>query len=448
MNKTILIIDDEKRAREGLAKILEKNNYSILLAKDGEEGIKLVKEKNVDLVLTDIVMPKVDGMEVLRITKEVRPETSVILVTAFGTIEKAVESMKQGADDFILKPINIEQLKIIIQKALQKSDLILENAYLKEQLQEKFDPGNIIGSSQKMRAIFRFIKQVAPTRATVLITGESGTGKELIAKAIHYSSPRKNKPFIKLSCSSLSEGVLESELFGHEKGSFTGAISQHKGRFEIADDGTLFLDEIGDISPRIQVKLLRFLQEREFERVGGTETIKVDVRLLAATNVNLKEAVEQKKFREDLYFRLNVVSIEIPPLRERKEDISLLIDYFIKKYSRENGKYVHGISNKALMLLKKYDWKGNVRELENCIENAVVMATTSEILPRNLPSHIANQSDEFDEISVKVGTPLYEVEKKIILRTLEKVNGNKTKAAELLGIGVRTVHSKLKEYKV
>jgi two-component system NtrC family response regulator/two-component system response regulator HydG len=344
------------------------------------------------------------------------------------------------------KPIDLVKLRVLIHKALEKRALAVENIALRESLRQKYRFDNIVGASQKMSEIYQIVTQVAPTNATVLITGESGTGKELIANAIHYNSPRKERPLVKLNCASLSETLLESELFGHEKGAFTGAISRRKGRFEIADGGTLFLDEIGGVSLAVQVKLLRVLQEREFERVGGNETIKVDVRLVTATNKDLKKAVEEGTFREDLFYRIHVVTIDVPPLRERKEDIPPLVSHFINKFAAENKKNVKGVTDEALLLLTSYDYPGNVRELENIIESAVVMATGNLIDVSVLPQSVRSVTPARESISLPVGSTLTDVEKRLIGETLRLTGGNKVQAAKVLGIGTRTLYRKIKEY--
>jgi len=371
--KFILIVEDDPTVGESLRLLLKKKGHDILLASNGKEALQLFRHKVVDLVVTDVVMPKMDGIELLEAVKGLRPATEVIVISAQGTIEKAVQAMKLGAFDFIEKPINPRIISLLVERALEKQTLILQNQDLRSRLEEKFHFKNIIGRSEKMVKIFELIRHIAPYDSSVLIIGESGTGKELIANAIHYNSPRASMPFIKVSCASLSEGIIESELFGHEKGAFTGAIASRKGRFELAHQGTLFLDEVGDIPPATQIKLLRVLQEGEFERVGGNRTIKVNIRIIAASNRDLQEAVKRGSFREDLYYRLNVVNIKLPALRDRRDDTPFLVHFFIEKYNEKYRMKVKGISQKAMNFLTDYEWTGNVRELENTIESILVI---------------------------------------------------------------------------
>jgi DNA-binding NtrC family response regulator len=399
----------------------------------------------VDLVITDVVMPKMDGIELLEAIKGLRPETEVIVISAQGTIEKAVQAMKLGAFDFIEKPINPKVISLLVERALEKQTLILQNRDLRSRLEEKFHFKNIVGRSEKMVKVFELIRHIAAYDSSVLIIGESGTGKELIANAIHYNSPRASMPFIKVSCASLSEGIIESELFGHEKGAFTGAIASRKGRFELAHQGTLFLDEVEDIPPATQIKLLRVLQEGEFERVGGNKTIKVNIRIIAASNRDLQEAVKGGAFREDLYYRLNVVNIKLPPLRDRKDDIPFLVNFFIEKYNRKYHMKVKGISQKAMNLLTDYEWTGNVRELENTIESVLVINSPGVIDVQHLSQEIRDVKERPEMIPFKIGTPLEEVEKEMLVQTLRATKGNKRKAARLLGINVRTIHRKIEE---
>ncbi len=445
MSANVLIVEDDTNTREGLSRVLKKEGYQIILSGDGNDALKKVRRENLDLVLTDLKLPGADGLEILRETKNLRPEVAVILITAYGTIESAVEAMRKGAEDYLTKPINVGHLKHLVRKALERQVLFRENVYLRRELKKRYKLENIIGQAPKMQSIFETIVQIAPARSTVLLEGESGTGKELLASAIHYTSPRAHKPFVKVSCASLSEGVLESELFGHEKGAFTGAISQRKGRFELADEGTLFLDEVSEIPRLTQIKLLRVLQEREFERVGGNKTIKLDVRLIAATNANLKEAIERGKFREDLYYRLNVVDIVIPPLRERREDIPLLVDHFLAKYNQENNKEIRGVSRPALNALWNYNWPGNIRELENAIERAVALCRGTIIEIKDLPSGLSLEERPKSIVPVEVGMSLKEVEREIIRGTLSQVRGKRVKAAGILGIGTSTLYRKMKE---
>ncbi|HOJ49261.1 MAG TPA: sigma-54 dependent transcriptional regulator [Spirochaetota bacterium] len=448
MNTTgnILIVDDEKNIREGLKKTLELEGYNIETASNGEEAFEFIKNNDFDLVITDIKMPVISGTKLLEMINNIKPYIKVIMLTGHGNVETAVESMKKGAYDFFTKPVDIDKLILTIERAIKEKNIILENIELKKQLNEKYGIENIIGSSSSLKSVMDIVKQVAPTKATVLIEGESGTGKELIANAIHRLSDRADKPLVKLHCAALNENLLESELFGHEKGAFTGAIAMKKGRFELADGGTLFLDEIGEISPIIQVKLLRVLQEKEFERVGGTKTIKVDVRVITATNRDLLQEVQKKNFREDLYYRLKVVSIKMPPLRERKDDIPLLVNAFIKEFCQINNKPMLTISPKAMAILESYSWPGNIRELRNLIEGMVVLARGNEITEKDIPPHIKSEIIEKDFVKINLGLPLSEVEKIYILSTLKFVKNNKSKAAKILNIGRKTLHRKLYEY--
>jgi DNA-binding NtrC family response regulator len=443
--KVILIVEDDPTVGESIRLLLKKRGYSILLASNGKEALQLFRHKTVDLVITDVVMPKMDGIELLEAVKDLRPETEVIVISAQGTIEKAVQAMKLGAFDFIEKPINPRVISLLLERALEKQTLILQNRDLRTRLEDKFHFKNIIGRSEGMVRIFELIRHIAPYDSSVLIIGESGTGKELIANAIHYNSPRASMPFIKVSCASLSEGIIESELFGHEKGAFTGAVTSRKGRFELAHQGILFLDEVEDIPPATQIKLLRVLQEGEFERVGGNKTIKVNLRIIAASNRDLQEEVRGGTFREDLYYRLNVVNIKLPPLRDRRDDIPFLVHYFIEKNNKKYNMKVKGISQKAMNLLTDYGWMGNVRELENTIESVLVVNSPAVIDVQHLPQEFRNFKERTEVISIKIGTPLEEVEKEMLIQTLRMTKGNKRKAAHLLGINVRTIHRKMEE---
>ncbi len=442
----ILIADDHKSTREGLALALGGLGHSTHVACDGEDAISEVGKYSFDLAMVDIQMPKKTGLEVLAAIAEISPETSVVMMTAFGTIELAVEAMQKGAVDFITKPYTLEQIEIKTEQALEGRRLSQENAYLRGEDELRYGFDGIMGKSLQMKAVFRRIKTVAPTPSTVLIGGESGTGKELVARAIHQHSPRWEKPFVKVNCAALSEGVLESELFGHEKGAFTQAVKMRPGRFEIADGGTLFLDEIAESTPAMQVKLLRVLQEGEFERVGGTRTISVDVRLVAATNRNLPDRIREGAFREDLYYRLNVVPIEVPPLRERREDIPLLAAHFLLKYNAEIGKKVSSVHPGAMELLTTHSWAGNVRELENAIERAVVLAQGKEIAPEDL-----SLNAQSPENHVEGGTLTERVEafeKQLLWDAYLKANKVKADAAKLLGIERTTFRYKFEKYEL
>jgi DNA-binding NtrC family response regulator len=443
--KVILIVEDDPTVGESLRLLFKKRGHEILLALNGKEALQLFRHEIVDLVVTDVVMPKMDGIELLEAVKGLRPETEVIVISAQGTIEKAVQAMKLGAFDFIEKPINPRVISLLVERALEKQTLILQNRDLRSRLEDKFHFKNIIGRSEKMVNIFELIQHIAPYDSSVLIIGESGTGKELIANAIHYNSPRASMPFIKVSCASLSEGIIESELFGHEKGAFTGAIASRKGRFELAHQGTLFLDEVEDIPPATQIKLLRILQEGEFERVGGNKTIKVNIRIIAASNRDLQEGVKRGIFREDLYYRLNVVNIKLPALRDRRDDIPFLVNFFIEKYNQKYHMKVKGISQKAMNLLTDYEWTGNVRELENTIESILVINSPGVIDIQHLPQEFRDFKEKPEVVPIKIGTPLEEVEKEMLIQTLRATKGNKRKAAKLLGINVRTIHRKIEE---
>ncbi len=443
--KAILIVEDDPTVGESLCLLFKKKGYEILLASNGKEALHLFRQEIVDLVITDVVMPKMDGIELLEAVKALKPETEVIVISAQGTIEKAVQAMKLGAFDFIEKPINPRVLSLLAERALEKQTLILQNRDLRSQLEDKFHLKNIIGKSEKMVKVFELIAHIAPYDSSVLIIGESGTGKELIANAIHYKSPRASMPFIKVSCASLSEGIIESELFGHEKGAFTGAIVSRKGRFEMAHQGTLFLDEVEDIPLATQIKLLRVLQEGEFERVGGNKTIKVNIRIIAASNRDLQEAVRSGLFREDLYYRLNVVNIKLPALRDRKDDIPFLVNYFIEKFSQKYNMKVRGVSQRVMNLLTDYAWSGNVRELENTIESTLVINSPEVLDIQHLPQEIKEFKEKPEVILFKIGTPLEEVEREMLIQTLKATKGNKRRAAKLLGINVRTIHRKMEE---
>ncbi len=446
MEFTILVVDDEKNIRQGLGQALSGEGYNIFLAENGVEALKIISRENIDIVITDLKMPEMTGEELLKkITRDYR-NIPVIILTGHGTIENAVQTMRDGAYDFITKPLNLDHLFLIVKRALKNRELVLSNKALQEEVEKiKNEKLNVVGKSTAMKKVLDTVKQIASTRASVLVTGESGVGKEVVADVIHNISDRKDRPFIKVHCAALSESLLESELFGHEKGSFTGALARKRGRFELANTGTIFLDEIGEINQSIQIKLLRVLQERTFERVGGEETISVDVRIISATNKDLEKEVEKGNFREDLFYRLNVVKLDIPPLRERKEDIPLLVASFLKEFSKENNKEIAGIDQKAQAALYNYDWKGNIRELRNCIESAVVMSKENILGYDDLPVSVKTEGSA-DTIRLKTGLTLEEVEKIVIQSTLSSLNGNKSRTAEVLGIGRKTLHRKLNEY--
>ncbi|HOJ99040.1 MAG: sigma-54 dependent transcriptional regulator [Treponemataceae bacterium] len=445
MKFKLLVVDDEKNIREGLAEALHLDGHEVVLAADGDEAYNRFQKGDIDLVITDLRMPGMSGEELLRRITSESPGLPVIVLTGHGTVENAVDAMRNGAYDFLTKPVNLDRLSLLVKRALQNRELFIQHHRLEEELERSRDITTIIGKSPAMRKVYDTIRQVAPTRASVLITGESGVGKELVADAIHELSPRKGKPLVKVHCAALAATLLESELFGHEKGAFTGAVARKRGRFELAHEGTLFLDEIGEIDQNVQIKILRVLQEKKFERVGGEETIEVDVRIVAATNRDLKAEIEKGNFREDLYYRLNVVNIHVPPLRERKDDIPLLVAAFLREFARENNKNIEGIDNRARQALYSYEWPGNVRELRNCIESAVVMAKGSVITLDDLPPTVAN-SQGARHIRIPLGTTLAEAEKIIIRETLAAQQGNKSKTAEVLGIGRKTLHRKLAEW--
>ncbi len=447
MNFTVLIADDEKNIRSGLAQAMEMDGYTVLVAADGQEALDLVSREEIDLVIADLKMPRVTGEYVLHRIVENYPTIPVIILTGHGTIETAVQAMRDGAYDFLTKPVSLDRLSLLAKRALQGRELVLQHRKLQEELDQHRQMSAIIGKSPELQRTLNVVKQVAPTRASVLITGESGVGKELVADAIHRLSDRKDKPFIKVHCAALSESILESELFGHEKGAFTGAIGRKRGRFELANQGTLFLDEIGEINQNLQIKILRVLQERQFERVGGEETVSTDVRIIAATNRDLKEEIAAGRFREDLYYRLNVVNITVPPLRERREDIPLLVASFIREFSQENNKLVEGIDSRARAALYQYDWPGNIRELRNSMESAVVMAKGAIITAEDLPPGIGgNDHDGSAMIPVPLGASLSQVEREVIRANLAQQKGNKSRTADILGIGRKTLHRKLDEY--
>ena len=440
---TALIVDDDRMTRRTLSMALE-DDYRVLTAADGLEALDVLGKQDVDLVLTDLDMPGLDGIGLLEEMKGSWEQVPVIVITGQGTIETAVQAMKLGAYDYVTKPVNLDRLAILMGKALENRRLKEENRILREKIRETYPDLTIIGHSDAIRRCQELALQVAATKATVLVEGESGTGKELITNIIHYNSPVAHGPLVKLNCSAFAEGVLESELFGHERGAFTGAISTKKGRFELAHGGTLFLDEVGEMPHSIQVKLLRFLQERTFERVGGTRTIKVDVRIISATNQDLAELVKQGRFREDLFYRLRVVKIKMPALRERKEDLEDLVEDFLVRFSRLHGKPVKGVSAEAMGLIRAYNWPGNVRELMNCIESAVVLAKGDIITVEDLPEYLLFQEEQAGA-GERTGT-LQELERKAIAETLADTRGDKVKAAKILGIGLRTLYRKIERY--
>jgi len=447
----ILIIDDEAAQRDILTGYLKKKGYKIFSASSGKEGIEITKNNPVDIILSDFKMPDLNGIDVLERVKKINPEISFVIVTAYGTVENAVKAMRLGAFDYISKPVDLDELDLMIERIIEHKNLKSENQLLKTQLQEKYKISSIVSLSPKMEEVINVAARVADSKANVLITGENGTGKEVLAKGIHYLSSRRDAPFVTVNIPALTETLLESELFGHEKGAFTGADKMKKGRFEIAHSGTIFLDEVGDIPQSIQVKLLRVLQEHQFERVGGTEKIEVDVRIIAATNKELEQKIKNGTFREDLYYRLNVVSIKIPPLRERKEDILPMIENFLGKYSKENNKEKIEISKEAVDVLMKYNYPGNVRELENIIERAVVLTRGKIITMNDLPMNIKGFKEEKAIAALSGGSLTEQVEaleKQLIFDALQESGGNQTMAGKLLGLTERNLRYKLKKYNI
>ena len=443
----ILVVDDEPNARAALRTILSEEGFEISEARDGEEGLAKLAEDSPDIVLADVRMPRLDGLGLLQKAKEQGSDATFVMMTAFAKVETAVEAMRLGAENYLVKPLDVSAVLVFIDKAIEKRRLVRETNSLRERVRERYKLEGIVGEAPELQAVYEVVKQAAATKATVLVLGESGTGKELIAQALHEQSPRKDKPFIKVACAALSETLLESELFGHERGSFTGAVGRKEGRFELADGGTLFLDEIGEISPAVQVKLLRALQTREFERVGGTQTVKVDVRVVAATNRDLAAEVKANRFREDLYYRLNVVAVTLPPLRRRRGDIPALAAHFLEKYGEAYGKKIKGLAPGTLNALLAHDWPGNVRELENAIERAVVLCKSSELTADDLPATLRGpRPAPRDAADLIPGATLAEIEREAILRTLEMVNGSTSRAAEMLAVSVRKIQYRLKEY--
>lgn len=450
----ILIVEDDKNTLSGLVEILSEEGYEVVGEASSHKALTLLQKETFEILLTDLRLPGINGLELYEKSREFTPDMKTIVMTAYSSVKDAVESMKKGVYEYLTKPLNLEELFVIIRKAIEERKIIKENVELKDKLKSSYHFENIIGNSDAMRNVFKIIEKVSQSQSTVLIRGESGVGKELVARAIHYNSPRANHALVEISCVSFPETLLESELFGYEKGAFTGATSLKKGRFELADAGTIFLDEIGDISQSVQTKLLRVLQEKEITRLGGTSSIKIDVRVITATNRNLEEALKSERIREDLYYRLNVISIIVPPLRERKEDIPLLIEYFVRKYGEENQKPNLRVSEDALDLCMNYHWPGNVRELENAVENAVVLGEGDVILPEHLPINIyakgfTDMKREVLALSGKTYREKMEFAESIILKdAIKQAGGNKSKAAKNLKISLRTMRYKVKRYKL
>lgn len=453
----ILVVDDEQSLREVLSIMLKRAGYAVTAVADGEEAIEQVQKEIFDLVITDLRMPKVGGMEVLRAVKSASPETVVLIITAFATADSAVEAMKQGAYDYLTKPFQVDEVQLIIRNALEKRRLTTENILLKREMASQSSFAQLVGQSEAMQKVFDVVKKVADSKSNVLICGESGTGKELVARAIHYNSARSPLPFVAVNCSAVPETLLESELFGHMKGSFTGAISNKAGLFEVANGGTIFLDEIGDTTPTIQVKLLRVIQEREFRRVGGTQDIKVDVRIVAATNKDLEKAVADGSFREDLYYRLDVIPIRLPPLRLRSGDIPLLVTHFLARFSKESGKPMPTISSEAMQVLLGHEWRGNVRELENLIERVVAFSTGGTVTDADMrgwlhrtvsPQQQGGVPTELPEDGLDLEGMINGLEKDLLLKALERTQWVKKKAARLLRLNTRSFRYRLEKYAI
>jgi DNA-binding NtrC family response regulator len=442
----ILIVDDEVNIRSAMLTILEKRGHRVRAVGSGEEAWAFLSQTPVELIITDLKMPGLSGLELLRKVKAGHPDTEVVVMTAYGSVETAVEAMKLGAYDYVTKPIEKERLPVVTEKALEKRRLAVENRRLKEDIQTKAHYARMIGDSEQMHHVYELVEQVANSEITILIVGESGTGKELVARAIHQQSSRAAGPFVTLNCGALPDNLFESELFGYERGAFTGALATKAGRFELADGGTLFLDEIGELSPKAQVDFLRVLETKEFRRLGGTKVVKVDTRIIAATNRNLEEAVKGGVFRDDLYYRLNVIPVRLPPLRHRSEDIPLLVESFLTEFTRAHQKDLMEVSPPAMRLLKLYSWPGNIRELRNVLERLVVTVSEKVIQPAHLPLEIQASREEARTVMITLGSPLEEVEREIIRRTLAEVTNHREKAAAILGISPRTLQYKIKQY--
>jgi DNA-binding NtrC family response regulator len=441
----VLIVDDEANARAALGEILRDEGYATETAADGFKALGKLEEFSPDVILTDLKMPGLDGMAFMEKARAAVPGAVFVVMTAFGTIHGAVDAVKRGAENYLTKPLEPEAVTAVVERAMEKARLFSETRVLRDRLRERNVAGHIVSADPKMDAVLELVSQVGPSRASVLITGESGTGKELVAEALHAASPRAKQPFVRLHCAALAESLLESELFGHERGAFTGAVARREGRFKQADGGTLFLDEIGEIPPGTQVKLLRFLQERAFERVGGNETVRVDVRILAATHKDLRAEIKKGSFREDLFYRLNVVSVEIPPLRDRRGDILPLVQFFLARYAEENGKTISGLTQSASARMTAYDWPGNVRELENAVERAVVLCDAREVDARHLPPSVVPVGEREGPPPIP-GSTIADLERYAILKTLEACAGSTSKAALVLGVSTRKIQYKLHQY--
>lgn len=446
MKPTVLIVDDDASNLASLVKIFERLSLRALAATSGSEALTIARTATIDVVLTDLMMPGMSGVELLKNLKQVSPDVEVVLMTAYGTIERAVEAMREGAYDFVTKPFRRAEIERVVKRAVEKQSLVAENRALRVQLAEArraVPSSGIIGNAPSLRAVLEVSRQAAPSSATVLLMGESGTGKELFARVTHRWSQRAEKPFVAVNCGALPETVIEAELFGAEKGAYTGALSTRDGRFSRADGGTLFLDEVGELAPSVQVKLLRVIQSGEYERVGGSKVLYTDCRIIAATNRDLAAAVKSGDFREDLYYRLNVIPITLPPLRARREDVPLLVDHFARIYAEKNNKVIEGFSKKALSLLIDYSWPGNVRELENTVERAIVLCKSALLDENDLPPAIIGEARNAEALTIPLGTPMEEIERRVIRETLRFTNGDKNRAAQLLGIATRTIYRKL-----
>ncbi len=445
--RKIIVVDDDPSSLSAISRAL--SNYHILKCKNGKEALETLANGEADLLITDLKLPDIDGLELIKRAKDLDEDMKVIMITGYGTVESAVSAMKLGADDYILKPVDLFELRKRVEKLINEKTLKRELSFLREEVAKKYDFEGIVGKSKKMQEIYEKILKIAPTNSNVLIVGESGTGKELVARAIHAKSKRADKPFIPINCAAIPEGTLESELFGHEKGAFTGAYGRQIGKFELANGGTLFLDEIAEIPTSIQAKLLRAIEQKEIMRVGGEKIIKVDVRLIFATNRNLEKELEEKRIREDFYYRIKGLVLEIPPLRERKEDIPILFELFLERFKKETGRDIRDFDKSIIDIFTHYNWPGNVRELKNVVENMVVMAKGDKLSEEDVPSYIKERLKIFSEkeptFKLKVGMSMDEIEKEVIKKTLDFVGGNRTKAAKILKIGLRTLHRKIKK---
>jgi DNA-binding NtrC family response regulator len=448
MKENILIADDEKDIRDSLAIVLQTEGYNCTTVKDGQEALGILEKSDIDVLITDIMMPNVDGLQVLQKATEISPRTIVILITAYASVESAVGALRNGASDYIIKPLDFEEVIFKIKQFLNHRETTVENKYLRSQIDKRFNYDNIVGRSKEMQEVFAMIERISSASSNILITGQTGTGKELVARAIHKNSPRANKPFIPVNCGAIPENLYESEFFGYKKGSFTGATSDHDGLFKSANNGTIFLDEIGDLPEHMQIKLLRVLQEKEIRPIGGNSQIKVDFRLIAATNKNLAEEVQNGNFREDLFYRLNVIEIKLPALKDRKDDIPLLVNHFIKNYNEELKRNIKGVDNQVMKIFLNYEWKGNLRELENLIERAVLLCEGEYITIKEIPSYIIQKTEIPDEVPVNLNEALENYEKSHIIKVLMTTNWNRTEAAKLLGIDFSTLYRKMLKYSI